>query len=186
MKTKWITAFLLALLVPAGFSQTARTEKSALVVFFSKSGNTERVAQEIAAETGGTLVQILAKEPYPADKAANMERAKAEQKSGTRTPVECAELPADISGYDIVFVGYPLWCAHVPSPVLTFLESHGFSGKMIVPFVTFGGSPFARGVQDLKKSAAGASFGRTIAVRASDVPRCAKKVRAAARKAMEQ
>lgn len=161
------------------FAQDGRV----LVAYFSKGGNTEKVAQEIAAETGGTLARIFAREPYPVEKQANMERAKDEYRRGARPEIECEA--ADVSGYDVVFIGYPLWCGHAPAPLLTFLEAHDFSGKTVVPFVTYGGSPFARGTDEVRKSAPNAAFGKTIAVRASRVPQCAGKVRSAARNAVD-
>ncbi len=175
-------AAALSAFVAAGFAQ----EKRVLVAYYSKSGNTEKVAREIAAETGGTLARIVERDPYPADKKAHMERAKDEHRRRVRPEIECPV--ADLSAYDVIFVGYPLWCGHAPAPVLTFLESHDFDGKRvkIVPFVTYGGSPFARGTEDVRQSAPGAAFGKTIAVRAATVPKSADRVRKEARQAMER
>lgn len=178
MKKCVLVAMVLAFAAES-FAQDGRV----LVSYFSKGGNTEKVAEEIAAETGGTLARIFAREPYPAEKQANMERAKEEYRRGARPEIECAA--ADVSGFDVVFIGYPLWCGHAPAPILTFLEAHDFSGKTVVPFVTYGGSPFARGTDEVRKSAPNAAFGKTIAVRAAHVPQCAGKVRSAARNAVE-
>ena len=179
-KTQMLAVTLSAFVAAAGFAQ----EKRVLVAYYSKSGNTEKVAREIAAETGGTLARIAERDPYPTDKNTHMERAKDEYRRRVRPEIECPV--ADLSTYDIIFVGYPLWCGHVPAPVLTFLESHDFDGKRvtIVPFVTYGGSPFARGTEDLRQSAPGAAFGKTIAVRAATVPKSADRVRKAAREAV--
>ena len=171
---------LSAFMAVAGFAK----EKRVLVAYYSKSGNTEKVAREITAETGGTLARIIERDPYPANKKENMERAKDEHRRRVRPEIECPV--ADLSTYDVIFVGYPLWCGHAPAPILTFLESHDFDGKRvkIVPFVTYGGSPFARGTEDLRQSAPGAAFGKTIAVRAATVPKSADRVRKEAREAM--
>ena len=179
-KTQIIAVTLSTVVAAAGFAQ----ERRVLVVYYSKSGNTEKVAREIAAETGGTLARIVERDPYPADKKAHMERTKDEHRRRVRPEIECPV--ADLSAYDVIFVGYPLWCGHAPAPVLTFLESHDFDGKRvkIVPFVTYGGSPFARGTEDVRQSAPGAAFGKTIAVRAATVPKSADRVRKAARQAM--
>ena len=181
-KAPMIAMTLLAFVAAAGFTQ----EKRVLVAYYSKSGNTEKVAREIAAETGGTLARIVECDPYPADKKAHMERAKDEHRRRVRPEIECPV--ADLSAYNVIFVGYPLWCGHAPATVLTFLESHDFDGKhvKIVPFVTYGGSPFARGTEDLRQSAPGATFGKTIAVRAATVPKSADRVRKAARQATER
>lgn len=173
---------MMVLAASLAVSAVAAQENRVLVVCFSKTGNTEVVAQEIAAETDGTLAHIRAVQPYPADKKANMAQTKEEFKNGVRPAIECDV--SDVSDYDIIFVGYPLWCAHAPAPMLAFLESHDFSGKTIVPFVTYGGSLFARGTEDIRKSAVGASVAKPIAVRASRVSSCGKKVRAVARNAI--
>lgn len=154
-------------------------ENNVLVVYFSKSGNTRTVAHYIAYETGGTVAQISAVESYSEDKNANMERAEFEFKNKIRPEIVCDV--SDLSGYDVIFVGYPLWCGHAPAPVLTFLESYDFSGKTIVPFVTYGGSPFARGTKEVKASAPNAVFKKTISVKASSVPKSEKKVRSLVR-----
>lgn len=179
-KTQMIAMTIFAFMVAVGFAQ----EKRVLVAYYSKSGNTEKVAQEIAAETGGTLARIIERDPYPADKKAHMERAKDEHRRRVRPEIACPA--ADLSAYDVIFLGYPLWCGHAPAPILTFLESHDFDGKRvtIVPFVTYGGSPFARGTEDLQKSAPGAAFGKTIAVRAATVPQSVDRVRKEAREAL--
>ena len=179
-KTQMLAVTLSAFMAAAGFAK----ERRVLVVYYSKSGNTEKVALEIAAETGGTLARIATRDPYPADKNAHMERAKDEYRRRVRPEIECPV--ADLSDYDVIFVGYPLWCGHAPAPVLTFLESQDFDGKRvtIVPFVTYGGSPFARGTEDLRQSAPKAVFSKTIAVRAATVPKSADRVRKAAREAV--
>ena len=181
-KTQMIAVILSTVVAMAGFAQ----ERRVLVVYYSKSGNTEKVAKTIAAETGGTLARIIERDPYPANKKENMERAKDEHRRRVRPEIECPV--ADLSAYNVIFVGYPLWCGHAPAPILTFLESHDFDGKRvkIVPFVTYGGSPFARGTEDLRQSAPGAAFGKTIAVRAATVPKSADRVRKAARQATER
>ena len=178
-KAPMIAMTLSAFVAAAGFAQ----ERRVLVAYYSKSGNTEKVAKTIAAETGGTLARIIERDPYPADKKAHMERAKDEHRR-VRPEIECPV--ADLSAYNVIFVGYPLWCGHAPATVLTFLESHDFDGKRvtIVPFVTYGGSPFARGTEDLCQSAPGAAFEKTIAVRAATVPKSADRVRKEARQAM--
>ena len=114
-KAPMIAMTLSAFVAAAGFAQGKRV----LVAYYSKSGNTEKVAREIAAETGGTLARIVERDPYPADKKAHLERAKDEHRRRVRPEIECPV--ADLSAYDVIFVGDPLWCGHAPTPVLTFL-----------------------------------------------------------------
>ena len=79
-KTQMLAMTLSAFMAVAGFAQ----EKRGLVAYYSKSGNTEKVAREIAAETGGTIARIVERAPYPADKKAHMERAKDEHRRRVR------------------------------------------------------------------------------------------------------
>ena len=79
-KTQMLAMTLSAFMAVAGFAQ----EKRVLVAYYSKSGNTEKVAREIAAETGGTIARIVERAPYPADKKAHMERAKDEHRRRVR------------------------------------------------------------------------------------------------------
>ena len=62
---------------------------------------------------------------------------------------EIQDLPADLSGYDTLFIGYPNWNADLPMPLYTFLEEYDLSGKTIIPFTTHGGSGFSRTIDTI-------------------------------------
>lgn len=105
-----------------------------LVSYFSYSGTTEGVANEICSRTGGDLFEIAPKGEY-SDVYA---RSNSEIRKGERP--ELREIVQNIADYDIVFIGYPVWWHATPAPVNTFLESHDLTGKLIIPFCTSGGS----------------------------------------------
>jgi hypothetical protein len=87
-----------------------------LVVYFSYTGNVDKMAHWIADETGGDLVRVLAKDAYPDDYDATVDRAKEEQDNGTH-PEIVVELDADqLAGYDTVFFGFPVWWYDLPMP----------------------------------------------------------------------
>lgn len=101
-----------------------------LVAYFSYSGNTEEVAQQIADYTGGTLAQIERATPYT---DVNEE---GEEELNSNARPEITVNVDDIENYNTIFVGYPIWWDEAPMVIDTFLESYDFSGKTIVPFCT--------------------------------------------------
>lgn len=101
-----------------------------LVAYFSNTGNTEEVAQQIAGLTGGTLAEIQRAEPY----GDLRQEAEAEIQNGERPAITVSV--DNVEDYDTIFVGYPIWWDEAPAMIATFLESYDFSGKMLIPFCT--------------------------------------------------
>lgn len=85
--------------------------------------------------------------PYPEDYNECGDVALEERDNNARTEIQ--ELPADLSGYDTLFIGYPNWNADLPMPFYTFLEEYDLSGKTIIPFTTHGGSGFSRTIDTI-------------------------------------
>lgn len=111
------------------------------VVCFSETGNTERIAKEIAEITGGDFVKIIPDVPYTdADRNYNdsSSRARLEQNDPAARPAIANDI--DLSGYSTVFLGYPIWFGDSPKIMWTFVETHGLEGKTVVPFCTSGSS----------------------------------------------
>lgn len=121
-------------------TDTAAGEGAALIVYFSWSGNTEAVAQEIQAQTGADLFEIVPAEPYTDDYNELLDIAQEEQSSDARPAI--AET-VDLSGYDTVYLGFPNWWGDMPMILYTFLDEYDLSGKTIAPFNTSGGSGFS-------------------------------------------
>lgn len=119
---------------------TAAGEGTALIAYFSWSGNTEAVAQEIQAQTGADMFEIVPAEPYTDDYNELLDIAQEEQSSGARPAI--AET-VDLSGYDTVYLGFPNWWGDMPMILYTFLDEYDLSGKTVVPFNTSGGSGFS-------------------------------------------
>ena len=125
--------------------------KKILVAYFSASGVTKRAAEEIAAETGADLYEIVPAQPYTRadlDWTDRSSRSTLEMKDPGCRP-EIAE-EADVSGYDVVFVGFPVWWYVEPRIVDTFLESRDFSEKSLIPFATSGGSGISGAEKSMK------------------------------------
>lgn len=123
-------------------------DKKVLVAYFSKGeeqynvgnievGNTEILAHEISKKLGADEFKIEPVKPYPAGYAETVEIATQEKEDDAR-PEYAGDV--DISGYDTIFLGYPIWWGDLPMIVYTFLENHDFSGKTVVPFNTHEGS----------------------------------------------
>lgn len=140
MLKKFLPALLGAVILLTGiFSATAlAADSKILIAYFSWSGNTEKVAQIIQRETGGTLFKIQPANPYPTEYKACSDRASNEVATGARPAI--SNRVADMDSYDVVFVGFPIWWYNAPMIIDTFLESYDFSGKTVVPFCTSGGS----------------------------------------------
>ena len=120
-----------------------------LVVYFTRSGNTRKIANLIHQQVGGTLHEIQPEEPYPDSYNATVDQAKREIQAGYK-PVLQSTLD-DIESYDTVFVGSPNWWDTIAPPVATFLSEYDLSGKTIVPFCTHGGGGLGRIGQDIAR-----------------------------------
>lgn len=114
------------------------TNKKILVAYFSHTGNTEKVAQQIHEMVGGDIVKIETVNPYPSNYRECTEVAKAEKDSNARP--QLSTVVDNMDDYDTIFIGYPIWWHTAPMAVGTFLESYDLNGKTIVPFCTSGGS----------------------------------------------
>ncbi|MCR4891264.1 MAG: hypothetical protein K5989_03655 [Lachnospiraceae bacterium] len=111
-----------------------------LVVYFSYEGDLEKVANWIADETGGDLLEIKPKEPYSDNFDETVERAKKEQDENLRPEIEVALTEDEFKSYDTVFFGFAVWWHDLPMVMCTFLEKYDFSGKKIIPFFSHQGS----------------------------------------------
>ena len=116
-------------------SPDAQAGGDILVAYFSYTGNTEAVAQQIASLTGGTLAQIERAEDY----GDLQQEAEAEIKDGARPEITVSV--DNVADYNTVFVGYPIWWDEAPAMIATFLSSYDFSGKTLIPFCTSASDP---------------------------------------------
>ena len=125
-----------------------------LVAYFSASGTTEGVAKKVAEAAGADIYEIKPEVPYTKadlDWMDKSSRSTIEMQDKSSRPA-IADKNADISAYDTIFVGFPIWWYIAPTIINTFLESYDFSGKTIILFATSGGSGFGKTVDNLKCS----------------------------------
>ena len=128
----------------------ASDAKRAIVVYYSRAdentggvgyiekGNTRILAEMIADMANADLYEIKPVKPYPKEYDRTTEIAKAEKEKNARPEIE-GTLP-DLSQYDALFLGYPIWWGDLPMIVYTFLEGESLSGKTVIPFCTHEGS----------------------------------------------
>lgn len=152
----FLSLFVVFTVTACGASNTAsekpapvKTDGKVLVAYFSWGGHTRKVAEEIAKDTGGELFEIVPAVPYTSDYQTLMEYAKREQQENARPAMETK---VDLSKYDTVFVGFPIWWYDAPMIIHTFLESGDFAGKTVIPFATSGGSTIDQSVETIKKT----------------------------------
>lgn len=119
-----------------------------LVVYFSRSGNTESVAERIAARADADIFDIETVQEYPEDYDELLDYARDEQRSDARP--ELSTHIDDIDRYDVIFLGYPNWWGDMPMPLYSFLDEYDLSSKTIMPFVTSGGSGFSRTIRSIE------------------------------------
>ena len=131
-----------------------------LVAYFSTSGTTAKVAKTLAEAVGADLYEIKPQVPYTKadlnwmDKQA---RSTVEMNDKSSRPAIVTG-DVDVSGYDTVLLGFPIWWYIAPTIINTFLEAYDFSDKTIVLFATSGGSGFGHSVAGLQPSAPNAAI----------------------------
>ena len=132
--------------------------KKALVAYFSATGVTKRIAEMLSDSINAKLFEIIPHDLYTnadLDWTNGNSRSSVEMRDKNSRP-KIESRVHDMENYDVVFVGFPIWWYREPSIIDTFIESHDFDGKTIVPFATSGGSPIAdsyKGIQYLAPNA---------------------------------
>lgn len=135
---------------------TTSGDKKILIAYFSRSGTTENVAKLIQEQVGGDMFKVETVQPYPSAYRETTEVAKAERDNNARPAIK-EPLP-DISKYDVIFIGYPIWWHDMPMAMYTFMEKYNFSGKTVIPFCTSGGSSLDESLPGFNKATSGAQI----------------------------
>ena len=126
-----------------------------LVAYFSASGTTKKVAEMIAEGTKADIFEIEPKIPYTKADLNWMDkksRSSVEMSDKKYRP-EIMKKVMDMSSYDEILLGFPIWWYVAPTIINTFLEAYDFSGKKIILFATSGGSGFGNTIKELQRSA---------------------------------
>lgn len=127
--------------------------KKVLVVYFSASGETKKLADNLAKVINADVFEIVPEKLYTdadLDWTKKQSRSTIEMNDTSSRPAIVSKCDG-MSDYDTVFVGFPIWWYVAPRIIDTFLESYDFSGKTVIPFATSGGSGMGKTVENFKK-----------------------------------
>lgn len=161
---------------------------NALIVYFSRSGqnwvdgeiknleigNTEQIACYIQKATNGDLFSLEMEEPYSFDYETCVSEAKNDQSLNIERKLK--KMP-DLSKYDVIYLGYPIYWEDLPSPVITLLKNLDFKGKNIYPFSTHEGSGLGASISHIRDLAKGANVLDPLPIPGSLVSRAENRVR---------
>lgn len=132
-------------------------------------GTTEYVARMIQENVGGDLHSIETAEPYSTDFDAVVDQNHEEMNAGTLPELVASDL--DVSGYDTVFIGYPVWATNAPQAIFSFLSQYDLSGKTVIPFCTHDGYGAGSSYNDIAEAIDGETAVLDgLAIEAPDVP----------------
>ena len=159
--------------VMAVVSSAFAAEAKMLIAVFSRAdenyavgyievGNTMKLAQAIQQKTGAELFEVAPAKKYPADYETCIDVAKKEQARKARPAIAQDK---DISEYDVIFLGYPVWWGDIPMCMYTFIEAHDWAGKTVIPFCTSEGSGAGSTDRTLKNALKGADVKRVMSMR---------------------
>lgn len=174
--------FLLVLVAVTLTAVSCGTKKEApkeetpkmLVLYYSQTGNTKAVAEEIATRLGADIEEITMIDPYDPDFQATIDRCMKEREQNIIPDIQ--PVKADLANYDVVFLGYPVWFGTYAPPVINFLNNADLSGKKIVPFCTFGSGGLESSVKDLTAAEPDAEILPGYGVRAARLEAMPKEV----------
>ena len=153
---------ILSLLVLMTAMATGYSQK-VLVLYYSETGTTKTVAQELQKQLGADIDSIVAVEPYSGIFMETIARGQREMQSGETPAIR--PLKAKIADYDIIFVGYPIWFGTYAMPIFTLVKEQNFAGKRVVPFCTFGSGGLNTSSDMLKKALPEANVQKGYGVR---------------------
>ena len=139
------------------------------IIYFTRTGNTELFANYIKEKVNCGSYKIVPDIAYPEDYNTMLNLAKEERNNNIKPKIKNPLTQTDISKYDIILLGYPIWHSYLPNIVINQLEQLNLSGKIIYPFNTHGGSGIANSITDIKKAASGATVKGGFEISSSNI-----------------
>ena len=143
---------LIAMMFALAFTScsTKESDNKTLILYYSQTGTTEKVAQELQTLLNADIEAITLENPYSGTYSETIERVGMERESGNLPAL--IDLGTDLSQYDTIFLGYPIWYGTYAMPIASLVNEHDFSGKNIVTFCTFGSGGLEAAIEDLKEA----------------------------------
>lgn len=145
-----------------------------LVLYYSETGTTKTVAEELQKQLNADIESIEAVEPYSGDFQETIQRGQREMQSGNWPALK--PLQKKIADYDIIFLGYPIWFGTYANPIVTLVKENDFAGKTIVPFCSFGSGGLNTSIDALKKALPNATIKEGYGVRTARVAAAPKEL----------
>ena len=145
-----------------------------LVAFFSRSGNTRVIAGLLQRRLAANLFEIQPAKPYPEDYLETVAQATRERDNQFEPPL--AIRAANVSDYDTVYLGFPIWGETAPSIVRSFLSAHDLGKKTVIPFITHGGYGVGSSIDVLRSHAPNAELKDAFVMEADQERRTLNKV----------
>jgi len=164
----------LLLSIAAMIAFTTSYAQKALVLYYSETGTTKAVAEELQKQTGADIEAVEAVEPYSGNFQETIQRGQREMQSG-QTPA-LRPLKKKIADYDVIFLGYPIWFGTYAMPIATLVKEQDFDGKRIVPFCTFGSGGLNTSSDALRKALPKANILPGYGVRTARVAAAAREL----------
>lgn len=152
-------AIMLAALLTISLSACSQNKKT-LVAYFSASGTTAGIAQQLAKVAEADLHEIKPEKPYTdadLDWRNKQSRSSVEMDNKFSRPAITDKLQ-NMQDYDVVYVGFPIWWYTCPTIINTFMEAYDFNGKTVIPFATSGGSSIKKACDELKAAYPGVNW----------------------------
>lgn len=135
---------------------------SPLIVYLTRTHNTEVIANMIQAQVGGELLEVKPQTPYPEDYQAHVDQAEAENQRDYLPPL--ATSTQAVANHDVIYFGFPTWGMRMPPPMKSFLNSANLAGKTIIPFNTNAGFGVGSGFDSVRELAPNSSVLEGLAV----------------------
>ena len=145
-----------------------------LVLYYSETGTTKTVAEELQKQLSADIEVIECVKPYSGNFNETMQRGQREMQSNEWP--ELKPLKSKLANYDIIFLGYPIWFGTYANPIQTLVKNNDFAGKTIVPFCTFGSGGLNTSADALKKALPKATVKEGYGVRTARVAAAAKEL----------
>lgn len=165
MKTMKLMLAMTVVAMTAACGGAKQEDQKVLVLYYSQTGNTKMVAEEIATRLGADIEEIVMVNPYDPDFHATIEQCMKDREAGVLPEIQA--VAANVADYDVVFLGFPVWFGTYAPPVTKWLEGVDLSGKKVVPFCTFGSGGLESSTADLKAALPNAEVVEGYGVRAA-------------------
>ena len=145
-------SFILAMMAIIVASCTAK-EPKVLITYFSASGTTKSLSQDLAKATGADLFEIEGAQSYTADDVnlGNREARAFKEMADKSFRPELKESPKNLKDYDVVYIGFPIWGNYAPNIIYTFIEQNDLKGKTVIIFSTSGSSDLTNSFNYIKQ-----------------------------------